>query len=193
MIWRPNALTLAALASLAAALTTAPLGAQSVDSTRRWSLFGGTVATQGFGGSGTGANRLASNFEIGGSGDFRVRAFPLPLRATAAASHIDDRAVGSDLRFATFSLDAVGRPVPKIFGAQLYLLGGLGVGMQAAHLEGASPSATTPLVARRRHSWGFGEVGTGIDLGHLFFEVRFQAAITSNEPRRTPIRVGLRF
>jgi hypothetical protein len=192
MIRRPNAVTLAALASLAA-LTAAPLGAQSVDSTRRWSLFAGTVAAQGFGAAGTGGNRLASNFELGGSGDFRVRAFPLPLRATATVSHIDDRAVGADLRFATFSLDAVGRPVPKVLGAQLYLLAGLGIGVQAAHLEGASPSATTPLVARRRHSWGFGEVGTGVDLGHLFLEIRFQAALTSNEPRRTPIRVGFRF
>jgi hypothetical protein len=196
MIKRPNRAALPASMLLAATLAAAPLDAQATDSTRRWALFGGLEP----------AERVSSptfvlhNLEFGGSGDFRIAAFPLPLRATLAFSHTDQPFRTTNLKFGTLTLDAIGRPVPKFLGTQLYLLAGIGIGTQAPYTAFVSrpvsydPYLTEGSVIRRpRQSWALVEGGVGLDVGRLFVQVKGQAPVASNGPWRAPFSFGFRF
>ena len=151
---------------LGGTLMAAPIGAQAVDSTLRWSLFGGTVLTPG-----TGLAWNTDNLALGGSADFRWRRFPLPLRATLSVSQSRERLSASRTTFGAFSLDAVGHPLPRFLGTRLYLLGGLGAGTRGAFMEG----------------------GTGLEIGKAFIEWKLQVPVASDGYRRAPISIGFRF
>ncbi|MCY7379838.1 MAG: hypothetical protein LH467_10955 [Gemmatimonadaceae bacterium] len=175
-------------------LAAAPLGAQAADTTRRWSLFGGGVATQGYGSS----NPL-DNAELGLGVDLRT-AFPLPLRASLAFGHLQRQVSAPDLKYGTLSVDAIARPVPRIFGIQPYFIGGLGLATRAAYSGlGRRPSATDPfslesyIFRESRTTWTFVEGGMGLDIGRAFVQFKTQVPVASTGDRRTPISVGFRF
>jgi hypothetical protein len=144
--------------------------------------------------------RLGHNVELGGSGDFRVGSFPLPLRASLAFSQASQDWSGSQLRFGTLSLDAVGHPLPKFLGTRLYLLGGLGVGTRAAY-SGVVPQLTGPDFGtetyvgfhRERRTWGFVETGAGLELGRAFVQWKLQWPVASQGYVRAPLSIGFRF
>lgn len=170
--------------------------AQSTDSTARWSLFGGSAPIEE-----GGLTHIAHNVELGGSADFRLRQFPLPLRASLSFSQSEQRnQFGTQMKFGSLSLDAVGHPVPKILGAKLYFLGGLGVGTRAAYtdfgLVPTNPEFTefqTVARKRARENWAFAEGGAGLELGHAFIQWKLQMPVASEGYVRAPISVGFRF
>lgn len=195
MRMRPKSIALAATTIVCITLCVGPVGAQTVDSTRRWSLFGGSILVQG-----NAMYRPPSNLEVGGSGEFRVRSFPLPLRASLAFSSVDQGRTGSSLKYGTFSIDAIARPVRRIFGIQPYFVGGLGAATRAGFTGlGRRPSATDPfsletyIFRESRSNWTFVEGGMGLDIGRAFVQFKTQVPVASNGDRRTPISVGFRF
>ena len=172
--------------------------AQDADSTRRFSLFGGTVL-----GNTAGPNAVLK-VEGGISADFRVRAFPLPLRTTLAFSHDDPTTFTSARRFGTLSIDAIAHPVSGLFGIHPYLLGGLGVATSAEYssyniyyaqiVDPTFPAPSTPSVVRHsRENWAFAEGGLGLDIGRFFVQAKLQTPVASIGPTRTPISLGFRF
>ena len=171
------------------------LGAQAPDTARRWSLFGGAVGAHA-----TDLERPPANLEVGGSGDFRLGSFPLPLRATLAFSRIEQSWSASNLKYGTLSLDAVGRPTPRIFGTQLYFLGGIGVATQAGYTGFAQRYVSVDPVMTEyymfsvpRQSWTFLEGGMGLEIGRAFVQMKMQVPVASNGPTRVPLSVGFRF
>ena len=86
------------------------------DSEPKFSLFGGIAAD----GVNTGRDAGASNFELGGSADFRLRSFPLPLRASLTFSQQHRDFYLNDRRSGALSIDAVGHPIPSFFGISTY-------------------------------------------------------------------------
>jgi len=187
---------------LVGTMMAAPVAAQSTDSTTstasglRWSLFGGSAPIE----EGGGLMHVAHNVELGGSADFRLRQFPLPLRASLSFSQLQQDWSGAQLRFGSLSLDAVGRPVPKVLGARLYFLGGLGVGTRAAYttlgmrLMPGTPETFEYFGYRRaRENWTFVEGGAGLELGHAFIQWKLQMPVASEGYVRAPISVGFRF
>ncbi|MCY7378067.1 MAG: hypothetical protein LH467_01855 [Gemmatimonadaceae bacterium] len=192
---RPNSVVLAATTVVGITLCVGPLGAQTADSTRRWSLFGGTIVAQG-----TALHRPPGNLEVGGSADFRVASFPLPLRASLAFSSVEQDLSGSGLKYGTFSIDAIGRPVPRILGTQLYFLGGFGLATRAeytalyARYTGIDPLTTEYYTSRApRQNWAFLETGVGLEIGRAFVQMKLQMPVASAGIRRAPISVGFRF
>jgi len=166
---------------------------QPKDSTPTFSLFGGTALDQ-YGPSRSGL----TNFEFGGSRDFRLRSLPVPLRVTLAFRQQNPYDAGP-LKFGTLSLDAVGKPIPRIFGVQPYLLGGLGVGTRAEYdaafytlVDGQFTTAGLRHIPR--HSWAFAEGGVGLELGrHLFVQTKFMVPVASQGQIVMPFSVGFRF
>ena len=139
-----------------------------------------------------------TNVEFGGSGDFRLSGFPLTLRSTLAFRQEDSDWTVTPMKFGTLSLDAIGKPVPRLFGAQLYLLGGLGVATRSDYramvhiLNGELTSVFTHSVPRE--TWAFGEGGLGLELGrHLFVQTKMMVPVASQGPMLMPISVGFRF
>lgn len=193
---RAKGTTLVSGVLLCTAVIASPLAAQSTDSTTRWSLFGGSAPVDD-----GGLTYIAHNVELGGSADFRLGQFPLPLRASLSFSQMQPRfGQSSNLRFGTLSFDAVGHPLPKVLGAKLYFLGGLGVGTRAAYtaygLVSTSADPTqyqTVARERARQSWAFLEGGTGLELGHAFIQWKLQMPVASNGYVRAPVSVGFRF
>lgn len=184
------------LATLGILVTSAVAGAQTPDSVRRWSLFAGSdqhAYTH---------DGLLSNYEFGGSGDFRMGVFPLPLRATLAFSKLGLGLAGSDQRYGSFSLDAIAHPIPRIFGIRPYLLGGLGVATRAPYtgiVQGYAfpdapqvPNAGSPFRVGRQN-WAFAEVGAGLEMGRLFVQWKATTPVASEGYNRMPISIGLRF
>jgi len=195
MRMRPNMTVLAATTLVGLTLAVGPLRAQTADSTRRWSLFGGSILAQG-----NALYRPPANLEVGGSGEFRVPTFPLPLRASLAFSSVDQRWTGSSLKYGTFSIDAIGRPVPRILGTQLYFLGGLGVATRAGYTgvgvryTGFESFTAEYLPVRvPRQNWAFLETGVGLEIGRAFVQMKLQMPVASEGIRRAPISVGFRF
>ena len=195
MRMRPNSTVLAAITLVGITLLGAPLGAQSADSARRWSLFGGSVVEQGIS-----YQRPPGSLEVGGSGDFRVASFPLPLRASLAFSSVEQGWSGSSLKYGTFSIDAIGRSVPRILGTQLYLLGGIGLATRAEYTRvGVRTAGTDPLTAEYftfhapRQNWAFLESGIGLEFRRAFVQMKLQMPVASEGVRRVPISVGFRF
>ena len=144
----------------------------------------------------TATGRL-TNVEFGGSGDFRLSGFPLTLRSTLAFRQEDSDWTVTPMKFGTLSLDAIGKPVPRLFGAQLYLLGGLGVATHSDYramdiVNGEPTSVFTHSVPRE--TWAFGEGGLGLELGrHLFVQTKMMVPVASQGPMLMPISVGFRF
>ncbi|HEX5971526.1 MAG TPA: hypothetical protein VFY85_06340, partial [Gemmatimonadaceae bacterium] len=187
---RANGTTMLAAALLSGTLVATPLAAQSTDTTTHWSLFGGSAPVDD-----GGLTYIAHNVELGGSADFRLGRFPLPLRASLTFSQMQPRyGLSSALKFGTLSFDAVGHPLPKVLGAKLYLLGGLGVGTRAAYTEsglvpmnGDLTEFQTVARTRARQSWAFVEGGTGLELGHAFIQWKLQIPVASNGYVRAPV------
>ena len=195
MRMRPNIMVLAATTLVGLTLAVGPLGAQTADSTRRWSLFGGSIVAQG-----NALYRPPSNLEIGGSGDFRVASFPLELRANLAFSRVEQRWTGSSLKYGTISIDAIGRPVPRILGTQMYLLGGLGLATRAGYNStGARYTGIDFITAEYfpvrvpRQNWSFLETGVGLEFGRAFVQMKLQVPVASEGTQRAPISVGFCF
>lgn len=195
---RANGTVLLVITLFGGAVLSSPLVAQSTDSSSsriRWSLFGGSAPTEAYGG----LMHIANNVELGGSADFRLRQFPLPLRASLAFSQSQDWS-GTQLRFGSLSLDAVGHPLPKVLGTRLYFLGGLGLGTRAPFTQlGMRPVAGSPDTfeyfgyKRTRENWAFVEGGAGLELGHAFIQWKLQMPVASEGYLRAPISVGIRF
>ena len=184
------------LAFACLATTSMRAAAQSPDSVRRWSVFAGSDR-QAYTRDG-----LLSNYEFGGTGDFRIGIFPLPLRATVAFSTVSLGLAGSDNRFGSFSLDAIARPIPKIFGIRPYFLGGLGIATRAPYtgiIQGyfladapQPPNVGMPFRVGRQN-WAFAEVGGGLEMGRLFVQWKTTTPVASEGYSRTPISIGLHF
>lgn len=144
--------------------------------------------------------RIANNVELGGSAEFRVRQFPLPLRASLSFSQMQQSWSGTMLRFGSLSLDAVAHPLPKVLGTKLYFLGGLGVTTRAPYadigsrLVPGSPNTFEYFGYKRpRENWAFVEGGAGLELGHAFIQWKLQMPAASEGYVRAPISVGFRF
>ena len=187
-------LTLLALLASLSAVAPRTAHAQRADSTRRWALFGGGAAVDE-----SPQGTLYRNKELGASGDFRLGAFPLPLRASLAFSQSEDWQ-GTALKFGTVSLDAVGHPLPKFLGMRPYFLGGLGVGTRGAYTSldtrMTGPTLDTPqyfVYPHERRSWSFVEGGTGLELGRAFVQWKLQVPVAGDGYVRGPISVGFRF
>ena len=184
--------TLIALALTACAMNA---GAQVADSTPRFSIFGGPLLQGG------GGWRSPRDMEYGGSADFRPSSFPLALRTAIAFRDEDFAGRLSPARFATASLSAIARPIPRIFAIQPYLLGGLGLATRSDFV--AQNFAVTPdgqLVAQNstrsiaRTSWAFAQAGLGVEVGrHFFVERRFLKPVGSSGPFLSPVSLGVRF
>jgi len=167
--------------------------AQGADSAPRFSIFGGTL----FDAAHSTATGRLTNVEFGGSGDFRLSGFPLTLRSTLAFRQEDSDWTVTPMKFGTLSLDAIGKPVPRLFGAQLYLLGGLGVATHSDYramdiVNGEPTSVFTHSVPRE--TWAFGDGGLGLELRrHLFVQTKMMVPVASQGPMLMPISVGFRF
>lgn len=165
--------------------------AQVADTAHRFSLFGGTTST------GAWDFRNLKNVEIGGSADFQLGSFPLPLRASVSFGQKDEGF--STLKFGTLALDAVARPLPRLFGTQLYFLGGLGLATRAeylgthAYLDAAGTGLIYSPFEAPRHNWGFLEGGVGLEVGRAFVQMKLQAPVASNGYTRVPLSVGFHF
>ena len=124
---RPNAVRVSTALLLACGLVVlrAPrAGAQSTDSTH-WSIFAGRTTS-----SAAGADRSfafpVENFGVGGSVEFRSSIFPVPLCATLSYDKFRG-GPSTTLKATSFTVDAVFRPMPPVWGVRPYLLGGLGI------------------------------------------------------------------
>jgi hypothetical protein len=191
---RANGTTVIGLVLLCSISGASSARAQASDSTHRWSLYGGTVPTESW------SKAEPSNLEVGLGVDFRLRQFSLPLRANLAfgqmSTYTEDK-----LKFGTLSLDAVARPLPKLFGTRLFLLGGLGVGTRAAYsgVHGGSffapDAAPMPFqyFSRPRQTWMFAEGGLGLDVGKMFLQLKAQQPVASDGYLRFPLSVGFHF
>ena len=196
---RANGTVLLVVILLGGTVTASTLAAQSTDSTAstlHWSLFGGSAPID----EGGELTRIANNVELGGSAEFRLRQFPLPLRASLSFSQMQQSWSGTMLRFGSLSLDAVGHPLPKLFGTKLYFLGGLGMGTRAAYMDVGSrlvPGSPETLqyfgYRRPRANWAFVEGGAGLELGHAFIQWKLQMPVASEGYVRAPVSVGFRF
>jgi hypothetical protein len=181
---------------LGGTLMAAPLAAQSIDTTAHWSLFGGSAPVDD-----GGLTYLLHNVELGGSADFRLGQFPLPLRASLSFSQMQQRYwPSSTLKFGALSFDAVGHPLPKLFGAKPYFLGGLGVATRAAYTDWVMLPTNAEFTefqtvarTRPRQSWAFLEGGAGLELGHAFIQWKLQMPVASNGYVRAPVSIGFRF
>jgi len=107
---------------------------------------------------------------------------------------------GTQLRFGSLSLDAVGHPVPKVLGTKLYLLGGLGVGTRAPYtglgvrlVPGSQDTFEYFGYKRTRENCTFVEGGAGLELGHAFIQWKLQMLVASEGYVRAPISAGFRF
>jgi len=188
--------TVVALAICACSSTQSHGQSQAKDSTPTFSLFGGRV----LGDAPLGTNGLLSNVEFGGSADFRVRALPVPLRATLAFREESRSWEISPMKYGTLSLEAVGKPLPRIFRVQPYLLGGLGLAtraefVRATYQVGADGQYTyTGVRTIPRSWWAFADVGVGLELGrHLFVQSKIMVPVASQGPTFVPLSVGFRF
>ncbi|MEO8622805.1 MAG: hypothetical protein ABI625_17165 [bacterium] len=170
--------------------------AQTVDSVHKWSIFAGSDARA------YPTDALLSNYELGGTGDFRLEAFPLPLRATLTFGQLGQALGGSGIKFGGVSLDAIGRPVPKFLGMQPYLLGGLGVATRAPYsgiVQGYSvadapqPASVGMPYRVERHNWAFVEVGGGLEVSRMFVQWKATSSVTSLFGIRAPLSIGIRF
>ena len=151
--------------------------AQAADTVHRYTLFGGTTTTSNF------TWHHPGNAEIGGSVDFRLGDFPLPLRASLAFGQ-EEQQIGTHLQFGSLSLDAIARPVPTVFGTQLYLLGGLGLGTRGEYAR---------VTGGGQKSWSFLETGLGLERGRGFVQMKVQVPAASDGYVRIPLSVGFRF
>jgi hypothetical protein len=192
---RANGTTLAFGVLLGSAVIASPMTAQSTDPTVHWSLFGGTVPTED-----NGLGVTSRNVALGGSAELRLSRFPLPLRATLSFDQSEQQFGGAKVRFGALSLDAIGRPVPKLLGTQLYFLGGLGVGTRASftqigkRLVSSNPDQFEYFPYKRaRDNWTFVEGGAGLELGHAFIQWKLQMPVASEGYVRAPVSVGFRF
>ena len=185
--WKDTALLLAV-----ASLTASVARAQSADTVRRFSLFGGTTLT-----SRQVTPWNLSQFEAGGSADFHPDAFPLTLRTTVAFSQEAANVRNGFLRFGTLSLDAVTRPGPRFLGLRPYLLGGVGVATRAEFTSYPTQftpvdGPSTPLPAKGisydnpRLNWAYLEGGGGVEFGKIFMQLNVQ------QPLRRTARFGCR-
>lgn len=172
-----------------------PLAAQSADSTPRFSLFGGQ---QRLDQAGVPRN-LQSDYRFGGSADFSVPTFPLMLRASLAFSRLEQPNTFSNLEVGTFSVQAIARPLPTMFGVKPYFLGGLGVGTRAPFVgvlpqyNGTNaPVYGTPFTASRL-TWTYVEGAAGLEFHRLFIQRAFSTPVASNGYTMSPISVGFRF
>jgi hypothetical protein len=185
--------TLVALAVCACTSTQLHAQLQPKDSTPTFSIFAGKVLDQY-----TSSGGRLTNLEFGGTADFRLRALPVPLRATLAFRQRNGPAL-NPMKYGTLSVDAVGKPIPRIFGVQPYLLGGLGVGTRADYDALLyQPGSDGQMMASTRHiprySWAFAEGGVGLDFGrHLFLQTKFMVPVASQGQIVMPFSVGFRF
>jgi hypothetical protein len=191
--------TLVALAVCACTATESHAQApdQAKDSAPRFSIFSGRMLD---GSSGRGRGGL-HDLEFGGSADFRLSALPVPLRATLAFREEGGQPqVLSAIKYGRFSLDVVGKPIPRIFGVQPYLLGGLGVATRAeyqtANYQVGQDGQITYSGFRTipRNSWAFAEGGIGLEFGrHLFVQTKAMVPVASQGQILVPLSVGFRF
>ena len=192
MLKRNGTALLLALVIVAPGITRA----QAVDSTRKFSLFGGAAISDG-----SGSSSLLSEVATGGSADFRMKSFPLLLRANIAFSEAGSSFVHSPLHFGTLSLDAVTRPACGLLGIHPYLLGGLGVATRAQftrvvgdfQVAGDQVITTYRPVSEPRLNWAYLEGGAGLEFGKFFLEGRVQQPAAMDGPTRKPVSFGIRF
>ncbi|MEP6732719.1 MAG: hypothetical protein ABJE10_18895 [bacterium] len=170
------------------------LRAQGSDSSHKFSIFGGSLVNA------NNSNKSLLNTEVGGSLDFHVPNVPLTLRSTLAFRQEQNDFTVSSPKYGTLSLDVIGKPIPKIFGIQPYLLGGLGVGTRSEYLIAVPVYDLTGMrndyrfLAFPRHTWAFAEGGVGLELGHhLFMQTKIMTPIASQGPVLMPFSVGFRF
>ena len=187
-------------AAFVAAAGVSPLVArgQAPDSTPRFSLFGGTAL-----GTAPPGER-ALKVEGGIAADFRMRAFPLDLRASLAFGQDDPNSFTSERRYGTLALDTVARPVRGIFGVRPYLVGGLGLATSAEYRSSnlyyyqltdpnVSALQAASVVQHGRGNWAFAEGGAGLEFGKLFLQAKVQKPVASNGVTRMPITLGFHF
>ena len=190
-----QARTRAPLLAIALIVCALPARAQAADSTPRFSIFGGPLLE---GGSGW---RTPGNMEYGGGVDFRTSSFPLALRAAIAFRDEDASGRLTPARYASISLAAIGRPIPRIFAVQPYLLGGLGLATRSDFIalsytvtpdgQGIMQTGTRSV---SRTSWAFAQAGLGVEVGrHFFVERRFLKPVGSTGPFLSPVSLGFRF
>src|SRR5689334_17514054 len=94
--------------------------AQAVDTSHKWSLFGGVPLVNG-----TGTAVIDAN-QFGLSREFSTPQFPLALRGTFAMTHIYEPFSANRQNAASLALDAIARTKPLLFGTRFYALGGVG-------------------------------------------------------------------
>ena len=188
-------------ACLLVAVIVAPMAAhsQSADTTRKFSVFGGVAASN----FDVGSTKLFPEVAFGGSGDFRVNAFPLTLRTTVAFSQASSTFLFSDRRYGTLSLDGVAHLGKGILGLHPYLLGGVGVATAAPYrlfLPAYSVvdnqvvlTADSREVTLRRTNWAFVEGGGGLEFGKFFLEGKIQQPAAMSGLTRKPVSFGIRF
>jgi hypothetical protein len=180
---------------LATALASSPLGAQAIDSTHRWSIFGGSAKVL------DGTDGSENGVELGASGDFRWSPIPVPLRLSLSFSQHQDDFLIRPQRGGQASLDLVMRPIPKTLRIQPYFLGGIGVATRAPYsgvAGGYSYDPTLPPVpyyvySRPRETWAFASAGVGLDVGRLFMQLKVEQPVAAQGPTLMPFSVGFRF
>jgi hypothetical protein len=170
----------------------APVG---TDSAPHFALFGGMPSFE--------QSSHARGFELGGSGDFRWSAIPVPLRLSLSFSQRSNDFIFDTQRGGKASLELVMRPFPRKFGIRPYFLGGLGVEtrtgftgvVQGYRAEPPDFTLTTVYYgySRPRQTWAFASAGMGLDIGRAFIQVKLENPIASQGPVTTPLSVGFRF
>ena len=192
---RPNAVRVSTTLLLACGLLVlrAPrAGAQSTDSTH-WSIFAGRTTS-----SAAGADRSfafpVENFGVGGSVELESSIFPVPLRATLSYDKFRG-GPSTTLKATSFTVDAVFRPMPPVWGVRPYLLGGLGIATVspsgAQVVEGGVPRVIPIARATALEM----NAGVGLEYKRFFLEYRHSpyGVLGDRMPSRTPIRLGFRF
>jgi hypothetical protein len=193
MIKRPNGTALLVVLSIAATAAAARLGAQTVDSTHRWSLFGGRAATESRG--------PENGYELGASGDFRWGPVPAPLRFSLSFSQASRPTPYASDKGGKASLDLVMRPFPRKFGLQPYFLAGLGMATRSGvdfwndgyyFIPGVTPAGPSHYV-QPRQTWAFASAGMGLDIGRAFIQLKLENPVASHGPVVVPLNIGFRF
>ena len=165
----------------------------SPDSAHRFSLFGGTAATESAGPEG--------GYELGVSGDFRWRPVPVPLRFSLSFSQSNDSYPYASHKGAKASVDVVMRPFERHFGIRPYFLAGLGVATRDAaefwndgyfYVPGVTPVGPS-YFSRPRQTWAFASAGVGLDIGRAFIQLKLENPVASHGPIVVPLNIGFRF
>ncbi len=167
-------------------------GAQSAEGTR-WSIFAGRTIS-----SAEGADRSfafpVENFGVGGSVELKPSFVPVPLRATLS---YDKFRGGSSftLKATSFTVDAVFRPLPAVWGIRPYMLGGLGIATVSPSGEQVVEGGVPRVIPIARTTALEMDMGIGLSYRRLFLEYQHSpfGVLGDRMPTRTPIRLGFSF